>query len=211
MILAKKREQQILKNIQNYATKNKHMIQVKNAFATLCDSVFIQNKFSFASNYIIPCIKASTGEWKECIFPYNKQAQLAKFENFELSLQRYLISHKSDLENRSLDKNAQWFEFGRSQAINDVYKYKIAINTLIKDISTIKINEVQSGCGVYSGLYILTDISLEAIKNAIMCDEFIDYIATIGKCKSGGYYTFSSSDLKQYLYYKLEGKKWKSM
>jgi len=206
MILAKKREQEILKEIQNYIPHNKNVVQVKNAFATLADPIFIKNNFEFDSKNIISILKASTGEWKKCIFPYDDTGKIVKFNNFEKELQNYLLMHKQNLLKRSLDKKTEWYAFGRSQAINDVTLNKIAINTTIKDIKTIKLNEVGQGQGVYSGLYILTGIPFQKISNIIKHQDFIDYIATIGKCKSGGYYTFSSSDLKQYLYYELETK-----
>ena len=40
-------------------------------------------------------------------------------------------------------------------------------------------------------------------KNALMSDDFVAYISLLGKYKSGGYYTFSSKDVKAYLDYKL--------
>ncbi|MFG6319101.1 MAG: hypothetical protein K1W33_04465 [Clostridia bacterium] len=37
-------------------------------------------------------------------------------------------------------------------------------------------------------------------------EEFGEYVSLLGKYKSGGYYTFSSKDVKTYLDYKI-GKK----
>jgi adenine-specific DNA-methyltransferase len=207
MILAKEREQGILKTIQNYIPANKDLIQVKNAFATLGDGIFIKDDFKWTDKYIIDILKASTGEWKKCIFPYSANGKKISFNELEPKTREYLLSQRERLRERSLDKKTEWYEFGRSQALNDINKYKIAVNTTIKDINSIKINEVMPGCGIYSGLYILTDIPIDRIKSTLLHQDFIDCIATIGKCKSGGYYTFSSSDLKQYLLYKLEGEK----
>ena len=204
MVLAKKREQKILKDIQNYIPTNKDLVQVKNGFATLADTVFIKKEFSFASRFIIDVLKASTGEWKKCIFPYDKDKAVS-FDSLENELREHLVANKKILEGRSLDKNAEWFAFGRSQAVKDVYKNKIAINTTIKNVASVKLQVVASGQGIYSGLYILTGKRFEDVERVIKHQNFIDYISTIGKCKSGGYYTFSSNDLKQYLLYKLEG------
>lgn len=199
MILARKAEQDFLKSIQNYVPRNPNKVQVKNAFATLADDVFIQKDFSFNAPEIIDCLKASTGEWKKCIFPYVANG----FDNLANDTQKYLERHKEKLVNRSLDRKTDWYLFGRSQAINDTMSPKIAINTTIKDARNIKINFVDKGQGVYSGLYILTDEPLQRIETIIKNGDFINYIKTIGKCKSGGYYTFSSGDLKQYLLYKM--------
>jgi len=203
MILAKKREQGILKDIQNYTPKNKNKVQVKNAFATLADDIYIKEKFSFESSEIIDILKASTGEWKKCIFPYDNKYKPLDFDQLSDSVKNYFNEFQTQLKNRSLEKNSPWYVFGRSQAISDVGKTKIAVNTTVKDINSIKINQVGKGIGVYSGLYIVTDEPYDKITKHIKSQEFLDYIKTIGKCKSGGYYTFSSYDLKQYLYYKI--------
>lgn len=182
----------------------KSKISVKNAFATLADGVFIQKEFPFEEN-VIDILKASTGEWKKCIFPYNEGLKpIAIDEINDKSLAEYLYSKKEILSNRSTDKNTPWYCFGRSQGINDLFNNKIAINTTIKDLKSIKINKVDSGSGLYSGLYITSDYSYDEIKDIIIKEDFIDYIKSLNKCKSGGYFTFSSSDLKKYLVYNLE-------
>ena len=70
-------------------------------------------------------------------------------------------------------------------------------------MDSIKIKEVPAGCGVYSGLYILTNVEVNTIREIIVCEEFIKYVALLKKYKSGGYYTFSSKDIEQYINYKL--------
>lgn len=52
-------------------------------------------------------------------------------------------------------------------------------------------------------MYILTKESFKTIKEIIISESFINYIASLGKYKSGGYYTFSSKDLELYLNYIL--------
>ena len=96
-----------------------------------------------------------------------------------------------------------WYLYGRTQALKDVNSHKIAINTTIKGTDSIKLNNVPAGCGVYSGLYILSDIPYDIISDIIISDDFIKYIASLKKYKSGGYYTFSSKDLETYLNYKI--------
>ena len=83
---------------------------------------------------------------------------------------------------------------------------KYAINTLIKDKGSIKLECVPQGAGIYSGLYILTDIEFETINQLIYSEDFINYVKLLKNYKSGGYYTFASKDLEQYLNYKLSEK-----
>lgn len=181
-------------------------IQVKNGYATLCDSVFIKN-FEFNSKYIIPVVKASKGQWSKMIYPYDKNGKIINEEILknDNNLYDYLLSQKDKLLNRSCDnKNNVWYAFGRSQAINDTFKDKLAINTLLKTSKDIKLTVCPSGSGVYSGLYLISNtVDIEQIKCAINNQEFVNYISLLCKYKSSGYYTFSSKDLKAFLDYKF--------
>ena len=97
--------------------------------------------------------------------------------------------------------------FGRSQAINDTFKDKLTVNTLIRTVSDLKFVKAGAGVGVYGGLYITSDtIPFDSIINVLKSNEFIKYVSLLGKYKSGGYYTFSSKDLKSFLDYKCNCK-----
>lgn len=204
IFISDKESLSMLHEISNYNFNIFGQISVKNGFATLSDNVFIGNFEE--SNLVINILKASTGKWHKCIFPYNKNSQpmtLSEIQTSSNSIYNYLLSHKEKLENRSLDNKDQWHLFGRTQAIKDVQKNKIAINTIIKDIDSIRIEFIPAGSGVYSGLYILSDYSVEEIEKVIKSDEFIKYLKLLKNYKSGGYYTFSSSELQKFLTYKL--------
>ena len=100
------------------------------------------------------------------------------------------------------DANKYWYAFGRSQAIGDTFKDKLAINSLLRSKDDFKFTDVPAGTGVYGGLYIVSEtIPMNEIKDALKTDEFMSYIELLGKYKSGGYYTFSSKDVKAYLDY----------
>ena len=182
-------------------------IEVKNGYATLCDDIFI-GSFEFKSKNIIPVIKASRGEKKQIIYPYDQNGKLITEENLmkDKELYNYLLANKSKLLKRSSENKADsyWFAFGRSQAINDTYKNKIAINALLRTSADLKIISAPAGTGVYSGLYLIgNEQSLSRISEILLNEEFSIYISLLGKYKSGGYYTFSSKDIKAYLDYKL--------
>ena len=178
-------------------TKNPKVL-VKNGFATLNDNIFIQKEFPFKENQI-DVIKGSCGEWKKCIYPYDENGKLISFSKLNKTVQKYLNDHKKDLVKDNAKQDSVWYAFGRTQAINDVKKDKYSINTTIKDIKSIKLNKVKAGQGMYSCLYIVTDVSFEKIKKIICTDKFIEYLSILNKCKSGGYYTFSSKDLAKYI------------
>ncbi|MBQ9735189.1 MAG: N-6 DNA methylase [Clostridia bacterium] len=182
-------------------------IAVKNGYATLCDTVFIHD-FDFESEYIIPVVKASKGTKKKIFFPYGTNGKLIPEEQIkkDYKMYDYLIKNKGALTQRSHEKgdDRYWYSFGRSQAINDTFKNKLTINAIIRDERDLKFVEAPSGTGVYGGLYITSEtIPFSSIIEAIKSKDFVDYIALLGKYKSGGYYTFSSKELKMYLDYKF--------
>jgi adenine-specific DNA-methyltransferase len=200
--LSKKDELLTIKDIR-LTHYPKHCV-VKNGFATLADKVFIGN-IPF-TEFTIPVLKASTGKWHTAFFPYNHEGKpLLKDEIFKNdSIASYLNERKSELlKGKNESQYPDWYLYGRTQALKDVYEEKIAINTLIKDINSIKLNRVPIGSGLYSGLYILTYVPFSIVETILKSENFISYIKTLKNYKSGGYYTFNSKDLEQYLNFKL--------
>lgn len=203
-----KKNLQILKKI--FFNTFRSDIAVKNGFATLCDTVFIKD-FDFRSQYIIPVIKASTGKKTQIIYPYDNKSKLIpeSILKNDSTLYNYLLESKKLLLKRSNenDKSSFWYAYGRSQAINDTYKDKITINTLVRNTSDLKLIDAPPGTGVYSGLYIVSNtVDKSVIRELLMTDDFILYVSLLGKYKSGGYYTFSSKEVKIYLDYAITSK-----
>lgn len=187
-----------------FSHSNRYAI-VKNGFATLADNVFIGDSFDF-DEFVIPVIKASTGKWRKAIFPYDVNGKpLSKDTIFSVDkVALYLNNNKEKLlKGQSEEKQSEWYLYGRTQALKDVATEKISINNCVKDIDSIKLNTVPAGSGLYSGLYILTHCSFDLIKEIILSKDFIDYISTLKHYKSGGYYTFNSRELEQYINYTL--------
>ena len=201
--IGRRKELSMLKLIKTTNTHCKS-VKVKNGFATLADKVFIKN-VPF-EKFTIPILKASTGKWERGFFPYDTNGKpLSKEELFSYpEIAEYLTKHKADLlKKQTEEQNPNWYLYGRSQAIKDVYLKKYAINTIIKSVETIKLIEVPSGYGIYSGLYIITDVPYELIESIIKSNDFITYLKILKHYKSGGYYTYSSKDLEQFINYKL--------
>ena len=179
-------------------------IAVKNGYATLCDKVFVR-EFDFESPHIIPVVKSSRGKWERIVYPYDTRGKLLEESDLQKDekLYQYLLSNKETLLDRS-NESENWYAFGRSQAIGDTYRDKLSVNTLIRGAEDLKCVEVPAGTGVYSGLYVVSDsVPLYAIADALKTEEFANYVSLLGKYKSGGYYTFSSKDVKKYLNYKF--------
>ena len=188
-----------LRSIKNNYTSA--AVKVKNGFATLADSVFIRDFFPF-EHFQIPVLKASTGQWHKAFFPYDRNGkpfcENEIFSNKDVKF--FLESNKKHLlKNATPEEMPEWYLFGRTQAIKDVYSNKYAINTVIKDVDSIKLTQVPVGSGIYSGLYILTNASEKDLRRCICSQDFIDYLKTLKKYKSGGYYTISSQELEDYI------------
>jgi adenine-specific DNA-methyltransferase len=178
-------------------------VEVKNGFATLADSIFIGDNIP-DSNITIKTLKASTGKWYNCLYPYNRNGKLLP-PDVALSdenVKEHFNKHKEDLL-KGREFYPTFYEFGRTQALLDVWKDKIAINTLLRTENDLKIEKVNAGCGVYSGLYIITelDMTFDDIRNIIVSEDFAKYIRLLKKYKSGGYYTFNTKDVQQYINY----------
>jgi len=202
-------EQQILsENKKIFAKENKIYCEVKNSFATLSDNIFISNKFPFCSSDIIKVKKCSTGEEKECIFPYRydkekKKCLLKKFDELDKNTQIYLLNFQSQLKNRSIKEKDKWWQFGRTQAINNVWKEKIYLNSLFnKNFDNINLGIVPPGMGIYGGTYILPhEINLQNIEKHLKNENFKNFVKTFGEHKNGNYYLINSRILTKYLNY----------
>ena len=195
-----------LKKIKNILVRQpeKNIIDVKNGFATLCDNFFIGD-FNF-DEYTIPVVKSSTGKMQKCFYPYDKNGKYIPFDELINipQIKQYYSAHSDKLKSRSLENKNIWHIFGRSQGVLDTWKNKYAVNALIRNIDDIKLTPCPAGIGSYSGLYILTELSFDELKQILFQQEFVDYIQSLGKYKQGGYYAFSSKDLLKYLDYKIK-------
>ncbi|MBP3558564.1 MAG: N-6 DNA methylase [Thermoguttaceae bacterium] len=182
--------------------QNAERFAVKNGFATLADSFFIGDAATFGfTDFTIPVVKASTGVWSRCLYPYDAAGRLLPWATLTnvAEVKRYYESACERLKQRSLINPVDWFGFGRTQGLKDVARNKYAVNTLIRDAADLKLTPSPAGTGVYGGLYILTDVAFETLRALLNNQDFETYVSLLQKYKSGGYYAFSSKDLKAFL------------
>ncbi len=203
LYLGRKKDLANLRSIKT--TKCPKYVSVKNGFATLADAVFIGEDIP-ESPITIRAIKGSTGKWHKCLFPYDmhgKPLSEDKIFNNE-DIKKHLLAHKAVLL-KGRKEYAGWYLYGRSQALADVYRPKLSINSLVRTKGDLKLVELMSGEGIYSGLYAIANISIpwQDIKNIIASDDFIKYVQLLKKYKSGGYYTYNSKDVEQFINYYL--------
>lgn len=211
---------EVIRNIIDYEIKDyeKRFI-VKNGLATLKDKLFILDPddkdanvdiyVDLYCNEIIDCVKASKGEFKYIIYPYDDSGKPVSYDNLCLYVRSLLERRAERLEIDTTQEN--WYLYGRTQAIKDNGKYRISCNNLIRDKDDIILRRLWPNTAVYSGFYImrkgmpqngLTLMEMfTKIEGAMKTDTFIRYVKSLGKSKNGKYYTFTTKDLEKFLNY----------
>ena len=96
---------------------------------------------------------------EKIIFPYyyNKNNELVRYSTNEFEKQfkgacEYLRGFEKKLENRKSDKNAKWFEYGRSQALKYSNQKKLLLSTVITN--EVKTKILPKNNVPYSGIYL---------------------------------------------------------
>lgn len=158
------------------------------------------------SSILRRCVKASKYEGKAdntyIIFPYAEapisECRLKK--EFPKTY-AYLDSYREELAKRDMDKNADWFLFGRSQGIQNSGLKKIVLKHVIdKNKPKIEPFILDENVVVYSGRYITaeTEEDLQKAYDVFKSGEFARYCALVGKNKSGGYVEVSTKAVKEF-------------
>lgn len=141
------------------------------------------------------------------IFPYyyaedglNKYS-LKQFEQKYPEATLYLKSHKEALDRRNSDRGAQWFEYGRSQALLHLDQDKLLISTLVTGRA--RVYMLERDIIPTSGIYIVPKkdqqlYSLAQAKALLESDAFIDYVSSIGVISNGTTYRITSRDINEF-------------
>lgn len=206
--------------IKNYAElfKNKKFIfDIKYGFATLRDKIYISdinddtseiiyfNGFKVEKSATIPVIKASLTNYKKqrIIYPYKKiNDQITLIEESEIKIlyplmYEYLLYNKEELLKRDMDDNCKtWYQYGRSQGIQSILQEKLIISGVAKD--AVNVNFCDSNTAIYSGMF-LTSSKLQEIYQILKSKKFLEYIKAVGKDIQGGYKTFNTRQIRDFL------------
>ena len=111
---------------------------------------------------------------------------------------RYLEQHKAELQERDADKSAQWFEYGRSQALQNMNQKMLMLSTVISEDT--KAYLLSDGEIPYAGLYIVPtgEISLEALLDELNSDNFKNYVSSVGVSVSGSSKRITTKDVENF-------------
>lgn len=197
--------------------------KVSSSIATLYNDAFVlkggtfDSKFYYVDNYKIETAllkKADSPKGRKyckyeeyIIFPYyfDKNGKLQHYSEKEMDVKfphamDYLNRYKATLLRRDSDVSAKWFEYGRSQAIQNMNQEKILISSVISECTQAYLlgyDEIP-----YSGLYIIPigEHSLEDLLLKLNSNKFKEYVANVGVCVSGTSKRVTPSDIENFYY-----------
>lgn len=144
---------------------------------------------------------------EKIIFPYDyKKGKLIRYtteqfiEKFPATAD-YLSDFREQLDERESDKNALWFEYGRSQALSGLNKRKLLISTVITE--KVVVYMLKKKCIPYAGMYIVPKADnkiykLEDAKEILESNEFIKYVQDVGIHISGTSLRITSKDIEEF-------------
>lgn len=141
------------------------------------------------------------------IFPYafDDQGNLRRFSEEEMltrfpGAMAYLNKYKTALERRDADNSAQWYEYGRSQAIKNIFGPKILISKVISDCTEAYLLEADEI--PYSGIYITPTggATLTELLGILESKRFKQYINKVGLSVSGTSRRIITKDIEEYIY-----------
>ena len=196
--------------------------RVSSSIATLLNEAFLisnctfDNKFCYFNGTKIEKAiikKAASPKNKKyekeeyIIFPYyydskgfiKHYSESQMREKFPLTL-AYLERNKKKLENRKADKNAAWYMYGRSQALQNSNKEMILISSVISDCT--KAYMLSAEEIPYSGLYIIPtgNIPLNRLLVCLNTDAFIKHIQNVGICVNGKSRRITPKDIESFIF-----------
>lgn len=201
------------------------------AVATLLNEAFIISSYSEDEKYIyFGDSKVEKEITKKAISPRNQSYSIdekiifpyyynhntlcryteLEFKNKFQNCYKYLLSKKNDLNQRTSDKSAKWYEFGRSQALAHLNREKLLISTVVtKKVKVYMLNEDEIP---YSGIYIIPkgNNQLMLAKKILESKEFFDYTSIIGINTSGSSMRITPSDIKNFTFTEEDLVKWKN-
>ena len=201
--------------IGNTATKFGDWFSVSMVVATLYNKAFIVTEEiakteNLEEELIHPAISPHSVKCnmrEQIIFPYlcDEAEKLVRIPETEFAVRypnvtRHLLKFEDKLKNRKSDKNAHWFEYGRSQAITHMNQKKLVISTVIS--GSVKVYKVDKSTIPYSGIMITQktdDHDLVEAEKLLTSDLFLEYAKLVGVTVNNGSLRLSSKDVSDFV------------
>ena len=128
---------------------------------------------------------------KGCLIRYEEKEFI---ESFPLATE-HLKGYSTELAKRDSDKNAKWFEYGRSQALQHINQDKLLLSTIVTgnvEVYSLKPEDVP-----YAGIMITRkgDTPLAVAKKLLQSSEFLLYVRAIGTYANGSSLRITPKDI----------------
>ena len=198
--------------------------KVSHVVATLCNEAFVLKQWDLdeSQNYIcngyvlekelvhdaISPKNMRSGKQEKIIFPYDYDDNhiLIRYSEDEFiekfpGVAGYLGMFREKLDKRDSDLSAQWFEYGRSQALAHLDCCKALISTIISN--EIIVYNLDQRAIPYAGMYIvaITDqFFIEEAISELQSDAFLDYAKNVGIPVNGDSVRVTSKDIENYTF-----------
>ncbi|MBD5540971.1 MAG: SAM-dependent methyltransferase [Lachnospiraceae bacterium] len=196
--------------------------QVNNTIATLYNKAFVLEEYDKSDKYFLlpdgdkieieivkPAVSKKRGKKSHnmaIIFPYYyKDGKLCHYQEDEFrdkfpETTIHLMRYKKELKNRAADKNALWFEYGRSQAITKIHNEKLVMPSIISSKVNITLeNEDVIPC---AGFFVTraSEYTLLQAKKLLESQCFYDYLQQIGIFTTGKSKRLTVKDIAEFTF-----------
>ncbi len=200
---------------------------VQNSIATLCNKAFLfmaeeedeqyyfVNGMPIEKKVTLPAISTKSrnalknGRKKmRIIFPYRRvKGKIVHFAEEEFKEKYphaydYLHQFDADLKKRKADKRAKWFEYGRSQALTEIFDKKLIIPMVITGSTKTYIAGEKTV--PYAGYFIKvnqgSDMTLQDAQKVLQSASFYRYVEKVGTPTAISSYRISVHDISNYTF-----------
>ena len=197
--------------------------EVRNSVATLYNKAFVLTDYKYIDrDYIVGNYKIEGELVKDAvstkslnkkhqrdkiIFPYqiiNDQKIDYTEDEFRAKFPgatEYFEQFKEALKARKADKNAKWFQYGRSQAVTKVEGEKLIIPMVITQM--VHVYEAGKDAIPYAGYFIKckknSELKLDDAKEILESRDFYKYVEICGTPTTPTSYRISVDDIKEYM------------
>lgn len=200
---------------------------VHNSVATLCNQAFLFSAEEENEKYYIvggeaiekkvtlPAVSTKSsrrlkngGRETRIIFPYKMAGgKIVHYSEAEFRSQypcawKYLYQFYNDLGKRKADETAKWFEYGRSQALTEVFGKKLVTPMVITNSTKTYIAEKDAV--PYAGYFITVkpngNMTLQDAKNVLESAQFYQYVKEVGTPTTICSYRVSVHDIDEFMF-----------
>ena len=192
--------------------------KVSNCVATLSNNIFVHNiddkgalDIEVEDEILRPAVSPKSLKKnirQRIIFPYlYENGKLIRYSEEDMRLLfpkalQYLEINKKDLTSRDLDRNAKWFEYGRSQALTHLNNRKLLISSIMT--GSVNVYELDEETVPYSGFYIIpkegSNMSLDFALKMLQSSDMWSYLLSCGIRVNGESVRLSTKDIENYIF-----------